>query len=142
MESDLPTAQRKARWNKDFDAKGHIRQTRLSRGEPFLVQNAKGGLCYAVVGGTIELHGQAFATVQGVPAKVATRDKISIDANTRPGRAVKGSMQSAPEAMSKWSNTVEEVEGDTSTEIGGAVGRKEYIIVITVPESDLLCLCL
>lgn len=27
MESDLATAERKARWNKDFDAKGHIRQT-------------------------------------------------------------------------------------------------------------------
>ncbi|MCJ1264529.1 hypothetical protein MMC22_004401 [Lobaria immixta] len=34
--------------------------------------------------------------------KVATRNKISIYANTRPGRAVKGNLQVSPEAVSKW----------------------------------------
>lgn len=99
--------------------KRHIRQTQL---RPFLVRNAKGILCFAVVEITIELHRQVYATAQGVLAKITTRDKASIYANTRPGRPVKGNLMWGKEAMSKWTDEAEDMEGDTDTEIGEPSG--------------------
>lgn len=100
MESRLPTAERKARWLKDFDAKGHIRQSRPNRGRPFYARNTKGTLCYAVVGGTIELHGQSVGDT-GAPAKVGNRRALSVYANTRPGKIVKGRPTVTEETVSK-----------------------------------------
>lgn len=123
MKSDLSTAKRKSSWGRDFNAKGHVRQSRVDLGEPFYIRNAKGSLCYAVVGGTIELHGQDFA-LTGASAKVSPRKDLSIYANTRPSRVVKGNTEAESEAMSKWNEDTQGISrGDTGTEAEESVGR-------------------
>lgn len=132
MEYSLPTAERRARWEHDFNAKGHIRQGRTAEGQLFLKTDDQARLCYAVVGSTIKLHGGDYAAVTSKSNKVGSTKDRTIYANTRVGKQVTGNRQPGSEQLSKWkanfvdleSVSVEEMESgevgvDTTMKVAG-----------------------